>query len=95
MHGKTTIKAMLAIYLPNSVSRSNNTRSQVKCLMFFSCINPISVFQQNCNNVSQYKTSQKSVHWESCCCTWTGKQTGSNDEANDSRCTINHEISQT
>jgi len=31
-------------------------------------------------------------HWETSCCTRTGKLTGNNDEDNGSRCTINNEI---
>jgi len=75
---------MLAISLPNGVSPSKNQRSHVKCLIFFSDINPIWTSRHNCNKISRYKISQKSTLWETSCFTQTGKLTGSYDDASSS-----------
>ena len=75
---------MLAICLPNGVSRSNNAISHVKCLIFCPILTQVEFSRQNCNKVSRYKISQNSAHRETSCFKRTGKLTGSHEEASSS-----------
>jgi hypothetical protein len=75
---------VLAVLASNGVRRSNNSKSHVKCLIFLSDINPIWIFSTGFNKISQYKISQKSVHWETSCFTQTCQLTARHDETNSS-----------
>jgi hypothetical protein len=83
--GNEVCANILAIFLPNGVSHSNNTRSHIKCLIiFFPILTQFEFSRHNCSKISQFKISQKSFKWETGCFTRTCKLTGRHDEANGS-----------
>jgi len=84
IHGNDVLplrEVWYVIFLPNGFYHSNNNRSHVKCWYFCPILTKFQFSRQNCNKISQYNESQKSIHWE-VSFTRKCKLTGRHDEVN-------------
>ena len=73
---------ILAIFLPNGVSPSNNKILHVSAGYFFPILTQFEISRQNCDKISQYKISQNLPIGKRVVSRGRGKLTGIHDEAN-------------
>jgi len=71
--GNAICSNISAIFLPNGVFHSNNTRSHIQCLIVFfpPILTQFEFSGHNCSKISQFKISEKSFNLETGCFTRT------------------------